>query len=260
VDVVTLMTMKRRRVGLWWIFGCIGFVGAWLTAIAYGLDPWDLKPLVMLLTSCTTVAAAVLGAASEHCVRNDMLGVVAGLIVVSGMLNGLLIGLLVGGAAGALVGVVFGFAHALSFFLPLMLIAVAARRVGSARDNSVMDQTHRRAVLKVASFVTALGIGFVWVLLGMPLEPVTIAAGTGACIATCALVVIEHIAARRMRDRELAWAGAAPCEQPADRGLPVTDFGVGDEWRVRHNPAVSAYRDAETPAELFYGQPGCAPP
>jgi hypothetical protein len=239
-------------------FFAIGLAGGWLTAEVHQLGEAPAEVAIRgLLTVVTPVVAAFLGArmSIEAPPRGPLTSAMTLCVatVLAGVVNGMIVGFFAAPPWGALIGAPWGFICALPFVPVLAAIMAAARNVGRARPESVVDRSDRRAIWTATSVSVALatlvaaphGSGGVPLLL--------------AFSASCALVGLLSLdllslekLSRPLRLQGTLRTRGPIAEHELDR-VPVIDNGLGDVAYEELAPASSAYRSADQVLRIHRG-------
>jgi len=228
-------------------FALLGLAGAWFTAKVFGIS-LD-APFSWILLVVTPFVAAGLGAYLTPRLRGSALlvGLQAGLaIVVAGVLNGMLIGLFVNPPVGLILGLIFGVICSVPFLPALGLVVAAARRVGQARLESLLDEASRRGVWRATAVVLAGAAAMVATCTSHSTSDVFMAFPLLGVALVIALSFADLIAFARVRG--LAALALVPRDEAeeaaaAPDGEPPIDLGMGDERLVELAPRGAVYRE-----------------
>jgi hypothetical protein len=217
------------------------------------------------LATVTPIAAVVLGLALAPALRwpgwKAALVSCAG-VLSTGLIAGALIGVLTWSRYGLADGAATGFCCATAFLPAFGAILAAARRVGRAREGSLLHASDRRAVWLPAATAVALGTLAAipeWTAFPIAFRPsleLSRALGLLALAAIAALLIgdIAGLARARRAAHDLRTMRACDPESP---DLPWAgdrlDLGLGDRAAVHVIPANGPYRELDRVIKVIRG-------
>lgn len=253
-------------------FALVGLAGGWLTADLFRIGDGD-EWVRAVLAVVTAVNAGLLGRILERVSRSwpawqaSLIWPAA--ILLAGVVNGAMIG---GPAAGLrhvgdglAIGAVVGGFCALPFVPALGLVEIAARRVGRAREGSIVDAMDRRRVWLAT--LAPIGVGTLAALprwhhphaSPLPTAPVTFALGIAVAAAIAALLLRDarDLIGVRAAQRQLAEMRPRDPRAPDAyvRGMRLIDFGLGEESAEQVKQAGVVYREVDRVLAVFRGSP-----
>jgi hypothetical protein len=250
-------------------FAIMGLVGAWLVSIAMreASSPRSLlTPAMTIALLClTSFTAAGLGLV----LASDATGpahripfrVAAGTLF-AGAANGLMVGLFAGisgflsAFGGMIAGVAVGGLMSVPFFPTILWLVFTTRRIGRARERSVLDRSDRRAVWRILAISTSVAVALIQTkFLGF--GGVVGSLGAGVCAVALTVIVVLALLDVRAWWRVRALAKADPSlpllEATDSANGDAVDLGVGNDTRGNRLPG--AYRRAERAVTLWIGDP-----
>jgi hypothetical protein len=252
-------------------YSALGLAGGWMIADFFRVGALQVDAgLRPALTMGTPLAAAALGLALSPAVRWPAWKalLVSGVgIVAAGVTTGALIGVMMWSRYGLADGAASGLGCALALLPAFGAVLAAARRVGRAREGSLLDASDRRAVWLAAA--AAVAFGSIAVVVGWPVPGAGPRPGLGISrsLGVLALSVITAILLQdlaglfRVRSATASLRIMRPCDPAAPDALWAgerLDLGVGNEMAARVVPAATAYREIERVDKVIQGDPAAA--
>ncbi len=254
------VSVDPPAVQLAWPFAVLGLVGGWITADILNMLVEGMRLFVVLTTSAVS---AGLGAILSRYLRSrpfpHALGTLFA-VALAGAVNGGLLGLLIMKIEVLFFGAGFGIVCSIPFLPVLGSVVAVARRVGRARQGSLVDASDRRKVWITAMVFLAPSV----LLTFLPQRPSTIVVVEALLSLVAALVIAVSFArdlgalllARGLAEREARFV--SPDSDLARETIARVDLGLGDELHQEVARAGSTYREHTRPTRLIRGNPAAA--
>lgn len=257
---------RSRGASLVLPFALLGLCGGWMATFELLAEGW---PLLVSTPLCAGLLGAWLRTPAQRGIAR-----VAISTLLAGLLNGILCLFLLGGVGGhlSLLGCIpfagyFGLLFSLPFVPATVAVAVVARRVGRAREGSLLDGADRRAVWRTVATVIALGAMLMsaspaahelpgLLALHAPRRNGLLELTLTMTLGALALVAFDGRAMARLQ----RWIARAGKERDPMRliSAPTLDLGIGDQLFEEVAPARGPYREADRVLAVVRGNPGQA--